>query len=71
MLSQDKAREILRELKDKFGLTLTEISQQTLISRSHLSAFIKGTTNFKRKKLESLEKFIKIYYSKGDFNYEF
>ena len=58
MITQQTARDLLKELKQNYGLTFTEIAEMTDISRSHLSAFIKEKTNLKRKKLESLENFI-------------
>lgn len=61
MITQDQARAYLKELKENYGLTFTEIAEMTDISRSHLSAFIKEKTNLKRKKLQSLEIFIKSY----------
>ena len=68
MITQEQARETIRELKELYGLTYTEISAITNISRSHLTAFIKERANLKKNKLDSIEN-LKIKY-KGEMHNE-
>lgn len=68
MLTQEQARKTIKELKELYGLTYTEISAITNISRSHLTAFLKERANLKKNKLDSIEK-LKINY-KGEMKNE-
>ena len=68
MITQNQARETIKELKELYGLTYTEISAITNISRSHLTAFLKERANLKKNKLDTIER-LRIHY-KGEMKNE-
>ena len=59
MLTQEKAREIIKSLKKDYGFTYTAIAEMIGISKSHLSLFIDAKRDLKRDKIFSLEMAIK------------
>ena len=59
MLTQEKAREIIKSLKKDYGFTYTVIAEMIGISKSHLSLFIDEKRDLKRDKIYSLEMAIK------------
>lgn len=59
MLTQEKAREIIKSLKKDYGFTYTTIAEMIGISKSHLSLFIDAKRDLKRDKIFSLEMAIK------------
>ena len=59
MLTQEKAREIIKSLKKDYGFTYTAIAEMIGISKSHLSLFIDEKRDLKRDKIFSLEMAIK------------
>lgn len=58
MLTQEEARKILIDLKDNYGVSYTDIANETGISKSHISAFIKEKTNMKKQKLDLIINYI-------------
>ena len=59
MLTQEKARMLIRKLKNEYGITYSAIANITGISVSQLSLFIVEKRNLKRDKLFKLENYVK------------
>lgn len=59
MLTQEKARNIIKILKKDYGFTYTAIAEMIGISKSHLSLFIDEKRVLKRDKIFNFENSIK------------
>ena len=59
MLTQEKARFIIKSLKKDYGFTYTAIAEMIGISKSHLSLFIDAKRDLKRDKIFKLERVLK------------
>ncbi len=68
MLTQNKARVIIKKLKKEYGFTYTYIAQIIEISKSHLSLFLDEKRDLGRNKIEKLERLLNTIFE-GSFNF--
>lgn len=67
MLTQEQARTLIKDLKKQYGFTYKYLADKLNISVGHLQHFIGGTKNFRRDKLEKLERLLNTRFERSDF----
>ena len=58
MLTQETARNLIKQLKKDYGFTYSAIAKNTGVSVSQLSLFLDNKRNLKRDKIFKLENYI-------------